>query len=291
MKKIILALILSICAASTFSADTVLLSKNATNGICSQFVKFTCPSNEFGVGGLIFTNGPSMAQVTDADTVLSNALTAATSNLVALTSNAYVQADANLSNSIVAMYSNLVEATSNAYILADTALSNSLVFYSSNLVAETSNAYIIADSAVSNALDLATSNLVVGATNGVIGTINGRGYFNSITQSWTIVVQDITNGMVYWTPAPFGANACTLQAAYAKAHGATCAVDVITQHRTDGWYAYSTVATGVAANVTGTEQTSMGSLTNGQRVGILLGGVSAFATTNLLSVEFTATLP
>jgi hypothetical protein len=116
----------------------------------------------------------------------------------------------------------------------------------------------------------------------------------NIVRSFTLEIQDMTNGIAYWMANPFGTRSCTITEIYAKAHGATGAVTVVSQHRSQGWYTYNTVDSGIAANATGTADSSFSgsaAVTNGMRIGFIPSGLSAFASTNLISVDFLISCP
>jgi len=113
-------------------------------------------------------------------------------------------------------------------------------------------------------------------------------------QGFTLLVQDPTNGIAYWMANPFGTRSCTITEAFVKSHGMTGTVDLVSQHRTQAWYTYASVTNGVAANSTGTAQTSFAgpaAVTNGMMVGFVPQNLSAFAATNMLRVDFTIRCP
>ena len=116
----------------------------------------------------------------------------------------------------------------------------------------------------------------------------------NIVRSFTLTIQDPTNGIAYFMANPFGTRSCTIAEVYAKSHGMTGRVDIVSQHRSQGWYSYNTVEAGVAANATGTaDSTFSGSaaVTNGMRIGFVPSAISGFVWTNLLSVDFQITCP
>jgi len=125
------------------------------------------------------------------------------------------------------------------------------------------------------------------------GYMNAANHTN-IVQKFTLTVQDPTNGIVYWMANPYDTRSSTLTRAYVKVHGMTGTVDIVSQNESDLWYTYSSITNGVAATATGTAQTSFTgptAITNGMRIGIVPGALSAFAATNMLSVDFTISCP
>jgi len=104
---------------------------------------------------------------------------------------------------------------------------------------------------------------------------------------YTLSVQDPTNSLAYWLPNPY-AESVTLSEVYVKTHGMTCTVEVVKQDRTDAWYTYTGMKTNIAGTATGTSDTNLFSntITNYQRMGFVPTGISAFAVTNFISVDF-----
>ena len=108
------------------------------------------------------------------------------------------------------------------------------------------------------------------------------------TNIFGLTVQDPTNGIAYYLPSPVGMDV-ELVEVFVKTHGMTGNVDIIQQARTSGWYTYATVQADIVADADGTAQTSFSgetTWTNTGRVGFIPTDLSAFATTNLITVDF-----
>ena len=101
----------------------------------------------------------------------------------------------------------------------------------------------------------------------------------------SILIQDPTNGVTYWCENPFGAPA-TVSDVYVQTIGVTGLVDVIRRNRSAGWETYTTVATGLVADVTGVSTVSTRALTNNQYIGAVFSGLNGFNITNRIMVEF-----
>lgn len=101
----------------------------------------------------------------------------------------------------------------------------------------------------------------------------------------SILIQDPTNGVTYWCENPFGAPA-TVSDVYVQTIGVTGLVDVIRRDRSAGWETYTTVATGLVADVTGVSTVSTRALTNNQYIGAVFSGLNGFNITNRIMVEF-----
>ena len=101
----------------------------------------------------------------------------------------------------------------------------------------------------------------------------------------SILIQDPTNGVTYWCENLFGAPA-TVSDVYVQTIGVTGLVDVIRRDRSAGWETYTTVATGLVADVTGVSTVSTRALTNNQYIGAVFSGLNGFNITNRIMVEF-----
>jgi len=134
----------------------------------------------------------------------------------------------------------------------------------------------------------------------LIGTFGGnntnyyRNFANitNVTYIETLTVQDPTNGVPYYLPNPW-AQDVTLTEIFVQAHGATGNVDIIRRHRTNTWYSYTTIDSNTVADADGTVDTSFSSTwwSNNYKIGFIVSDLSAFATTNLISVDFKVTKP
>lgn len=348
-------MLLALIPAIHSYADTIVLVKDKTSNQCSQYVKFTCPSNSYagmtGGGTNLFTGSGTTGQVTSAAGDSGKFLRADGTWQVTGTgdvSKAYVdqqdsidsnrisflEARSNVWNqaydwvfgnsvSVALLYANSNNwntayswgnHASGGYLKANgsvtwtgnqdaggTILTNLGGFWMGSVLVTNMDTNVVTD--LETSVSSLSNRVVVveGGTNNwntAFGWGNhaSAGYFNNANQTNIVIckeisLQDPTNGLAYWMPNPFGSRSCTLVEAYAKAHGMTGTVDVITQHRTAAWYSYSTAQAGVTAAATGTAQSLTTAVTNGMRVGILPGALSAFAATNMLSVDFKFTCP
>ena len=111
------------------------------------------------------------------------------------------------------------------------------------------------------------------------------------TNVYNLSIQDPTNGIAYFLPNPFNVNV-ELVEVFVQSHGMTGNVDIVARDRTTAWYTYNTVQADIVADADGTAQTSFTgdeTWTNSARMGFVASDLSAFATTNLLSVDFKIT--
>ena len=114
----------------------------------------------------------------------------------------------------------------------------------------------------------------------------------NVTYVCNLTIQDPTNNLAYYLPNPWGADV-TLVEAFVQCVGMTGNVDVIRRPRTTAWYTYTTINSNIVADADGTADTTFDSASwsNEWRVGIIATDLSAFATTNLISVDFKVTKP
>ena len=105
-------------------------------------------------------------------------------------------------------------------------------------------------------------------------------------QSFTLMIQDPTNGLAYWMANPYGIRSCTLVEAYVKSQGMTGTVNIVSQHRSSEWYTYDSITNGIATGTAQTSFTGSTTLTNGTMIGFVPGNISTFAATNMLRVDF-----
>ena len=118
--------------------------------------------------------------------------------------------------------------------------------------------------------------------------LDGSNHTNA-TYTYTLSVQDPTNGIVYWTEAMPAES--TVTEVFAQCHGMTGMVQVIYRHRTNFWYAYEAIDPAIVLDTDGTADASFDTNTvpTAYKLGFIPTALSAFATTNLLQVDFQVT--
>jgi len=113
--------------------------------------------------------------------------------------------------------------------------------------------------------------------------------FATITNTYTIGVQDPTNTYIYWTESMPAAS--TLTEVYAQTEGMTGVVQVLYRHRTNAWGSYSAIDPAIAMDLDGTVDSSFATsaIPAGYKIGILPSAISAFAIDHKFQVDFKVT--
>ena len=126
-----------------------------------------------------------------------------------------------------------------------------------------------------------------------IGNVSRTNWPTSlITDTISLVVQDPTNSLAYWMANPYPTS--TVTEVTVKSQGMTGAVDIVWQDWNSTWYTTNTIHNSIIATNSGVLLASFansGVLTNRTRVGFVATGLSTFAITNMLSVDFKLSVP